>query len=102
MNWTHDNPTGKRTHIDDPFPRGPMGRKQKAMLGYLRERGHWSANCGWIVGTHSNTVRLLESLIPRGFVVRAVEPTGWTGVAASIYGRERTVYRLRKGRENIV
>jgi len=90
------HPTGHR-RVDDPIPSHPLGKKQESILHSLRERGYWSANCGWIFGTYSKTVRLLESLIPRGLVVRAEEPTGLTGVLAAMYGKTRVTYRPTYG-----
>ena len=48
----------------------PLGKTQIAILSSLHEHKGWSAGCGWIWDTHSNTVRLLESLIARGLVTK--------------------------------
>jgi hypothetical protein len=90
------HPTGQR-RVDDPIPARPLGKKQESILRSLREHTYWSANCGWIHGTHSRTVKLLESLIPRGLVVRAEEPTGHTGTLAALYGKTRVTYRPTYG-----
>lgn len=57
------------------------GKVQQHMLYRLRESGQWYAGCGWYWGCHSETVRVMDSLVRKGLVTRTFEPT-------------RTVYRL--------
>lgn len=46
----------------------PLGSTQAKVLRALREHGSWSYGCGWYWDTHSNTVRVLDSLVRRGDV----------------------------------
>jgi hypothetical protein len=48
-----------------------LGRKQKVALETLLDRngGKWSPGCGWTWNTRSETLRLLDSLVKRGFAI---------------------------------
>lgn len=46
-----------------------LGKNQVAVLDALVAHHHWFDGCGWIWNTHSETVRILDSLVKRGFVV---------------------------------
>lgn len=46
-----------------------LGKNQVAVLDALVEHRCWFDGCGWIWNTYSETVRILDSLVKRGFVV---------------------------------
>lgn len=48
----------------------PIGEKQANVLRCLIEHGGWERNCGWIWDTHSNTERILGTLVKRGLAVK--------------------------------
>jgi hypothetical protein len=50
-----------------------LGATQQSIIGCLKEKRGWSAGCGWIWGTYSETVRVLESLVRRGIVQKEEE-----------------------------
>lgn len=56
-----------------------LGSTQRSMLKALKEHKGWSRGCGWLWDTHSNTVRILDSLVKRGlanFIVSGSYPRG--------------------------
>jgi hypothetical protein len=50
-----------------------LGLWQKAILAALKNRGPYYSGCGWRCGNlcHRHTVRMLETLVARGLVVKA-------------------------------
>ncbi len=64
----------------------PLGKNQEHLLKTLRERnGVWHPHCGWISTNQSGTVRLLESLVKRGLVVKTEGTYARTGRTYPIY-----------------
>ena len=53
--------------------RRPLGRTQQSFLRLLVEHRSWHDGAGWYWGTHGQTVKLLEGLIPRGLVEKVEE-----------------------------
>lgn len=47
-----------------------LGKKQKAILKELQEKGSWYPGCGWKWDTFSATVQVLDSLVARGLAER--------------------------------
>ena len=50
-----------------------IGKTQHSVLRCLAERGVWHRNgagCGWVWSTHSQTQRIMESLVNKGLVTR--------------------------------
>lgn len=46
-----------------------LGASQEAlMVGLELHGGFWHPNCGWLFGTQSETIRVLDSLEARGLV----------------------------------
>lgn len=45
-----------------------VGTTQVAVLQALIRHGSWSAGCGWLWDTPSGTIRIILSLVKRGFV----------------------------------
>lgn len=41
----------------------------------MKERRLWYAGCDWIWSNPSETVRLLDTLVRRGYVIRKVKPS---------------------------
>lgn len=69
-----------------------LGENQRLALRTLRERGGWPG--GWHMGSTSNTVRILDSLVKREFA-KTIEETGdrlrwgsWTRYEITDAGRE--------------
>lgn len=61
----------------------PLGPTQEAMLVALElHGGFWHVGCGWLMGTPSNTERVLESLAARELVT------------SQHYYRDSKLYRL--------
>ena len=53
----------------------PLGKTQQAMLEALKTHGGWSTyRCGWVWDTPGHTLKLCESLLVRGLVVKRVVP----------------------------
>ena len=53
----------------------PLGKTQQAMLDALKRHGGWSTyRCGWLWNTPSYTIKLCESLVARGLVVKTETP----------------------------
>jgi DNA-binding PadR family transcriptional regulator len=63
----------------------PLGATQEAMLEVLElHGGFWHVGCGWLMGSPSQTTRILDSLAARGLV--ETRP----------YYRDSKLYRLVK------
>jgi DNA-binding PadR family transcriptional regulator len=45
-----------------------LGTVQLSVLESIAESGRWYRGCGWLWDTHSNTERVLKSLVRRGLV----------------------------------
>lgn len=54
---------------------GRMGKVQRKLLAALKEHRVWYAGCGWYWNTWSGTIRLLDSLVKRGYVIRTTRIT---------------------------
>lgn len=70
----------------------PLGKVQALILESLRSHKRWHPGCGWIWGTYSETVRLLDSLVKRGLATK--HETTYT--YASVWGNrggKRIEYR---------
>jgi hypothetical protein len=72
-------------------PYNKLGKTQQCILHslvYSSHRGSWYANCGWIWGNYSTTVRLMESLLRAGWVTKEERPRlrnpNWTFTTYSI------------------
>ena len=59
---------GKVLYRVEPSP--ILGKRQQHMLKLLRERGRWSERSSWDYCGPRNTVRLLESLVTIGLVLK--------------------------------
>jgi hypothetical protein len=46
----------------------PLGKIQSNVLSSLIEYKGWQERCGWIYDTSSNTKKVLNTLVTRGFV----------------------------------
>ena len=58
---------------EELHPGKPMiGRMQRMALKSMVERnnGVWYFGCGWIIDTESGTVKIMESLVKRGFATK--------------------------------
>ncbi len=65
-----------------------LGETQRDVLRSLKNHnGYWHAGCGWNWDTFSGTVRIMESLLKRGFVEKCA-----TGMHSERYPR----YNLTK------
>lgn len=63
----------------------PLGPTQEAMMTALElHGGFWHVGCGWLMGTPSNTIRVLDSLEARGLIT------------TQHYYRDTKLYRLIK------
>ncbi len=53
----------------------------------LAEHGRWHSMCGWTWTNDSETLKVLESLVRRGVVVKTLErmPWGHTVVVREVY-----------------
>lgn len=51
-----------------------IGKNQRGVLESLVRHGSWYRGCGWIWGTYSGTIRILDSLVKRGLVDTKQEP----------------------------
>ena len=51
-----------------------LGKTQAAVLYTLRSNGPWYRGCGWEVNNPSGTIKILESLVRRGLVVKDLLP----------------------------
>ena len=53
-----------------------LGKTQLDILKVLSEdrTGRYYPGCGWIWGNHSETVRILESLVKRGMIIKESRP----------------------------
>ena len=49
---------------------GKIGKTQRQVLESLKRHGAWYPNCGWLWTTHSETAKILDSLVVRGMVVK--------------------------------
>lgn len=48
----------------------PKGSAQHKLLSMLVDNnGYWHKNCGWLLSSQSETIRVLETLVKRGDVV---------------------------------
>ena len=70
-----------------------LGKNQEAVLKALHNHGSWSPGCGWIWGTRSDTIKIMESLVKHGLVTAADEERRGFYPGAAPY-RER-VYRVK-------
>lgn len=53
-----------------------LGSTQQAVLHSLRDHGgYWQSGCGWLWDTDSGTMRIMESLVKRGLVIKEKAPT---------------------------
>ena len=55
----------------------PLGTAQAGLLGALSAHGSWyggSWGCGWHWDGRANTERILDTLVARGLVRKAIEP----------------------------
>lgn len=52
------------------LPKDPdnLGKTQKGVLQSLRQHGSWGRGCGWLWDTHSNTKKVLDTLVKRDLV----------------------------------
>lgn len=49
-----------------------LGRRQREALALLKEHGTYFKKCGWKFNSHSETIEILESLVPKGYVKTSV------------------------------
>lgn len=49
-----------------------LGRRQSEALALLKQHGTYFKKCGWKYNSHSETVEILESLVPKGYVKSSV------------------------------
>ncbi len=47
-----------------------LGEIQRSVLDSLQRHGSWHPRCGWVWDNYSGTIRILESLVKRGLVVK--------------------------------
>lgn len=45
-----------------------LGKRQKAVLSALKEKGSWYPCCGWVWNNCSGTKSILDSLVRKGLV----------------------------------
>jgi hypothetical protein len=64
----------KNPRVTPVFP--PLGEIQLSILKSLEDRGPWHEWCGWTWTNYSGTVRILNSLVKRGLVVKELSPKG--------------------------
>src|SRR5215469_911768 len=57
---------------------GNLGKDQRAIYRCLQEHKSWYPGCDWIWGNRSKTIRLLDSLVRRGYVRK--EQYTYTGI----------------------
>jgi hypothetical protein len=50
-----------------------LGPTQQSVLESLKRHGAWYPGCGWVWDTASNTTRIMESLVARGYVITTKE-----------------------------
>ena len=53
-----------------------LGKTQAAVLKHLQRHGRYYFGCGWYWNNKSGTIRILESLVRRGLVVKVVKDPG--------------------------
>jgi hypothetical protein len=59
----------KLAYGDPGKPR--ITERQSFVLDALRRHGHYNKlGCGWTYGTHTETVRVLEALVKKGYATR--------------------------------
>jgi len=66
----------------------PLGKEQQGVLRSLKDHGSYPGQ--WVWSNRSTTVRLLESLVKRGLVVKTIET--FNPLISPSY--QRLVYRL--------
>lgn len=66
-----------------PRPR-TLGTVQRSVLRAIQSRGYWYEGCGWIWSNPSKTVRVLDSLVARGYVRKTVTPAAYVGGADAV------------------
>lgn len=68
-----------------PRKQRKLGHVQRHVLSALNGWGYYYPGCGWRWGNTSTTVRVLESLVRRGLVIRTEETNSRTGRPMSVY-----------------
>lgn len=67
-----------------------LGSTQQSIYQSLVRHGDWYPGCGWIWTNRSMTIRLLESLVRRGFATKEERTSQTFGG----YRRDRRRYKL--------
>ena len=62
-----------------------LGDDQRGVLMCFPSHGHWYWGCGWTWDGNGKTERILESLVRRGLVAKAIEPILAHGRGAMVY-----------------
>jgi len=63
----------------------PLGKNQQNLIDSLKEHDFWYNGCGWVWDTHSNTQRILDSLVKRGLVTLGEETIGPRSLRKQVY-----------------
>jgi len=75
----------------------PLGTAQAGLLGALSAHGSWyggSWGCGWHWDGRANTERILDTLVARGLVRKAIEPVLGGATVRPVYRVTEAGYRL--------
>ncbi|MET9779373.1 hypothetical protein ABZ023_34935 [Streptomyces sp. NPDC006367] len=64
----------------------PLGRHQRTVLSALARHngGTWTAGCSWQLRSAAHTARILDTLVPRGYVTRSTGTGRYTITEAGL------------------
>lgn len=67
-----------------------LGPNQKGVLDALKRHGGYSPGGGWVWDNHSGTIKILDSLVNRGLVIKEEKTYKRTGGTYNVYRLAQT------------